>query len=296
MARDPFMEGFETQRIEANGIKINVAVAGQGKPLLLLHGHPQTHIVWRKVAPAFLDAGYQLIAPDLRGYGDSDKPASDPRHITYFKRTMAVDQIEVMRALGHARFSMIGHDRGGRVAHRLALDHPNALEKMIVVDIAPTATMYAQTDMEFARRYFWWFFFIQPYDLPESLMLADTENFLRKHIDAQMAVKGSVEEEVIAEYFRCYNDPAGIHAVCEDYRAAAGIDLEYDEADAGRKIETPLMAIWGNNGVVGQLFDVKKSWEEKATNVSGLGLDCGHSIPEELPEEFAAACLGFLEG
>jgi haloacetate dehalogenase len=290
----PFLSGFELQKQCVQGIDINYALAGSGQPVLLLHGHPQTHVVWRKIAPALVAQGYQVIAPDLRGYGDSDKPASDKQHLAYSKRVMAADQIELMASLGHERFSVVGHDRGGRVAHRMALDHPEAVNSVTVLDIAPTLTMYERTDQEFATRYFWWFFLIQPYDLPERLIGYDSEYFIRRHIAGQVKIDGSVEEDIIAEYLRTYRDPATIHAICEDYRASSTIDLEHDRADSDQFIECPLLAIWGERGVVGQLYDVEDTWRSKAKSVEGLALPCGHAIPEEAPKELTEALLRFL--
>jgi len=234
LSTQTFLQGFEQHRVEVNNVQINYVVSGDGPPLLLLHGHPQNLIVWRKVAAAFINAGYKVIASDLRGYGDSSKPEGGPNHSNYSKREMAKDQVELMQQLGHRRFTVIGHDRGGRVAHRMALDHADTIEKIVVVDIAPTATMYAKTDMEFARRYFWWFFLIQPAPIPETLIGHDPEFFLRTHIRAQLGDPdaGHVSEEVFNEYLRCYCKPETITAVCEDYRAAATIDLEHDADDS----------------------------------------------------------------
>lgn len=296
MVASAFLAGFDVQRVQLPGIAINYASAGTGPPILLLHGHPQTHVVWRKVAPRLVAAGYQVIAPDLRGYGDSDKPESDPSHLPYSKRVMAADQIALMKHLGHETFSVVGHDRGGRVAHRLALDFPDAVERLAVLDIAPTRTMYAQTNQEFATRYFWWFFLIQPDGLPEKMIASDPEYFLRRHIAGQVKIEGSVEEAVIAEYLRSYSDPATLHAICEDYRAAASIDLDHDQADQASRINAPLLAIWGEQSVVGELYDVKATWQEKANRVSGVALSCGHAIPEEAPAELTAHILRFLAG
>jgi haloacetate dehalogenase len=287
------MPGFREQDIDAAGIRIRTAIGGSGPPLLLLHGHPQTHLTWHKVAPA-LAKRFTVVATDLRGYGDSAKPEGGENHVNYSKRAMAADQVAVMRALGHERFLLIGHDRGGRVAHRLALDHPDAVAKLVVLDIAPTAAMYALTDKEFATRYFWWFFLIQPFDLPERLIAADPDYFLDHHIAGQIKVPGSVDPRVMAEYRRCYRDPATRHAICEDYRAAAGIDLEHDAADAEKRIIAPLLALWGGRGTVGALFDVLALWREKARDVRGQALDCGHSPQEEAPEALLAALDGFL--
>ena len=264
MAKSRFLSGFETQTVHANGIVINVATAGSGPAVLLLHGHPQTHVVWRHVAPRLVRAGFTVVAPDLRGYGDSEKPASDPNHLSYSKRVMAEDQVALMRNLGFETFSVVGHDRGGRVAHRLSLDHPSCVERIAVLDIAPTATMYALTDKEFATRYFWWFFLIQPFDFPERLIGSDPEYFLRRHIAGQVKVKGSVSEEILQEYLRSYQNPKTLHAICEDYRASATIDLKHDEQDAATKIQAPLLAIWGDQSVVGSLYDVQATWQEKA--------------------------------
>ena len=236
-----------------------------------------------------------MVAADLRGYGDSAKPAGGEGHVNYSKRAMAKDQVEVMAKLGFDRFAVVGHDRGGRVAHRMALDHPGRIERLAVLDIAPTATMYARTDKEFATRYFWWFFLIQPFDLPERLIGADPEYFLRRHIEGQVKTAGAVDEAIFQEYLRCYRDPATRHAICEDYRAAASIDLEHDAADSDRKVTAPLLALWGAKGVVGQLYDVLATWREKAGDVRGRAIDCGHALQEEAPERDAGRVAGVFE-
>jgi haloacetate dehalogenase len=287
------MPGFAWRDIDADGIRIRTAVGGAGPPLLLLHGHPQTHLTWHKVAP-HLARRFTVIATDLRGYGDSAKPEGGENHIQYSKREMAADQIAVMRQLGHEDFAVLAHDRGARVAHRLALDHPEAVTKLVLLDIAPTAAMYALTDKEFATRYFWWFFLIQPFDLPERMIGGDPDYFLEKHIAGQIKIAGSTDPRVMAEYRRCYRDPAMRHAACEDYRAAAGIDLEHDAADADRRIAAPVLALWGAKGTVGALFDVLALWREKATDVRGHAIDCGHSPQEEAPASLLAALDGFL--
>ena len=292
----PFLAGFRLLDAEVMPeLAIRAAVGGGGPPLLLLHGHPQTHVTWRKVTSA-LARRFTVVAADLRGYGDSSKPEGGENHTAYSKREMARDQVALMRALGLPRFAVVGHDRGGRVAHRMALDHAEAVERLAVIDIAPTATMYARTDRTFATRYFWWFFLIQPEPLPERLIAADPEFFLRRHIEGQSRTPGATEAAAFAEYLRCYRDPATRHAICEDYRAAAGIDLEHDEADAGVKVRAPLLALWGARGTVGQLYDVLETWREKALNVRGRALDCGHTLQEERPEETAAELLAFLGG
>ena len=271
-----------------------MALGGSGPPLLLLHGHPQNHVTWHKVAPGLARAGFTVVAADLRGYGDSSKPPGGENHVGYSKRAMALDQVEVMGTLGFSRFAVVGHDRGARVAHRMALDHPGAVERLALLDIAPTATMYARTDKEFATRYFWWFFLVQPFDLPERMIGADPEYFLRRHLLGQRKTEGAASEAVVQEYLRCYRDPATIHAICEDYRAAASIDLEHDAADAGRKVAAPLLALWGAKGTVGALYDVLATWREKALDVRGRALDCGHALQEELPQELLAELLAFL--
>ncbi|WP_315832692.1 alpha/beta hydrolase [Bradyrhizobium prioriisuperbiae] len=290
----PLLEGFRL--IDAslgNGITIRAAIGGKGPLLLLLHGHPQTHVTWRKVAPRLAEH-FTIVAADLRGYGDSSKPEGGERHIAYSKRSMAQDQVALMRGLGHPRFGVAGHDRGGRVAHRMALDHPDAVSRIAVIDIAPTATMYARTNKEFATRYFWWFFLIQPAPLPERMIGADPEMFLRKHIDGQVKTPGATEPAAFAEYLRCYNDPATRHAICEDYRAAATIDLDHDALDANKRITAPLLAIWGKLGTVGALYDVLGTWREKATDVSGRAFDCGHTLQEERPQETIAELVSFF--
>jgi haloacetate dehalogenase len=291
------MPDFEPFDVVTEGdVTIHGVRAGQGLPVLLLHGHPQTHLTWHEVAPQLVSAGYQVIAPDLRGYGDSSRPPGGDHHAGYSKRMMARDQVAVMRSLGHERFAVIGHDRGGRVAHRMALDHPGAVDCVTVIDIAPTATMYAQTNQEFARRYFWWFFLIQPAPLPERLIEGDLEFLLRSHLAAQSKTPGVPSEELIQEYLRCYRLPGGIHAICEDYRAAASIDLEHDAVDtgAGRKLEMPLLVLWGSKGVVGEIYDVLATWRAVAADVRGQPLDCGHSPQEERPAQTVAALLEFM--
>jgi haloacetate dehalogenase len=290
----PFLRGFTLNDFETSSdIRIRYAIAGNGPPLLLLHGHPQTHATWRKIAPALAER-FTVIAADLRGYGDSSKPEGGEDHVHYSKREMAKDQVELMQALGHERFFVAGHDRGGRIAHRMALDHPEAVTKVALFDIAPTATMYAKTDKTFATRYFWWFFLIQPYPLPERLIEADPEFFLRKHIDGQNKIPNATEPEAFAEYLRCYLDPKTRHAICEDYRAAAGIDLAHDAADADKGIVAPVLALWGGRGTVGALYDVLATWREKALDVRGRALDCGHTLQEESPEEVLKEMTAFF--
>jgi haloacetate dehalogenase len=290
----PFLDAFRLVDVAVSSeITIRAALGGKGPPLLLLHGHPQTHVTWRKVAP-LLAAHFTVVAADLRGYGDSSKPEGSESHNVYAKRDMARDQVLLMRALGHRCFGVVGHDRGGRVAHRMALDHPDAVTRLAVLDIAPTATMYARTSKEFATRYFWWFFLIQPAPLPERMIGADPEFFLRKHLEAQTKTPGTLEPEVFAEYLRCYKNPATLHAICEDYRAAATIDLVHDAEDSDARIKVPLLAVWGANGTVGALYDVLETWREKATQVEGRAFNCGHTLQEEQPDELGAELKAFF--
>lgn len=287
-------EGFRAERIATPEAEIFARVGGSGPPLLLLHGYPQTHVMWRKVAPRLAER-FTVVAPDLRGYGDSAKPPGLPDHANYAKRAMARDQVEAMRALGFARFAVAGHDRGGRVAHRMALDHPERIERLAVLDIVPTRTMYARTDRTFATAYYHWFFLIQPAPFPEQLIGAAPEAYLRKHMGGRYAGLAPFEPDGWPEYLRCLKDPAAIHATCEDYRAAASIDLVHDDADFGRvRIACPLLVLWGAHGVIERCFDALADWREYANDVRGRALDCGHYLAEERPAETAAALLEFF--
>ncbi|CAN5861181.1 alpha/beta hydrolase [soil metagenome] len=285
-------EGFDNQRVEVSGAEIHLVRGGDGPPLLLLHGYPQTHVIWHKVA-ARLAEEFTVVATDLRGYGDSSKPLGGEDHCGYSKRAMAQDQVEVMDRLGFDSFHVAGHDRGGRVAHRMVLDHPESVEKLAVLDIAPTHTMYTAIDMEFATAYYHWFFLIQPYDLPERLIGADPEYYLRKKIGQWGRDEKAITPETFAEYLRCFT-PEMIHASCEDYRASASIDLVHDEEDLHRKIASPLLVLWGEKGFVGKKYDVVASWQEKASDVRGGSVPGGHFLPEEAPEETLQRLLGFF--
>jgi haloacetate dehalogenase len=288
------LPGFTERVIDVGETGIHCLDAGAGKPVLLLHGHPQNLLTWWRIAPRLVEAGYHVVLADLRGYGDSGRPPGGEGHIGYSKRAMAADQLKLMRALGADRFTVIGHDRGARVAHRMALDFPEAVERLALFDIAPTATMYARADKAFATRYFWWFFLIQPFDMPERMIGADPAYFLKKHIDGQVKTPGAVDPAIFADYLRCYSRPETIHAICEDYRAAATIDLAHDAADAEKRVTAPVLALWGAKGVVGQTYDVLATWREKAIDVSGKALDCGHTLQEEAPEAVLAEILPFL--
>lgn len=286
-------ENFEQKSIQTSGATINCVVGGSGPPLLLLHGYPQTHVIWHKIAPR-LAADFTVVASDLRGYGDSSKPPSDVQHLPYSKRAMAQDQVELMAALGFQEFSVVGHDRGGRVAHRLTLDHADRVKRLVVLDIAPTYQMYMTTDKEFATAYYHWFFLIQPAPFPETLIGADPEYFLRTKTSRSSGDDTALTPEAMAEYIRCFSDPATIHASCEDYRASATIDLVHDEADMTQKISCPLLALWGSQGLVGRKYNVLESWRERAINVHGQALPCGHYLPEEAPDQTYQALKEFL--
>jgi len=284
---------FTTRRIATSGAEIHCEFGGSGPPLLLLHGYPQTHAMWHRIAPRLAER-FTVVCADLRGYGDSSKPDGGAGHVGYSKRAMANDQVEVMRALGFARFGLVGHDRGGRVAHRLCLDHPLAVERVGVLDISPTRVMYAGTDMAFATAYYHWFFLIQPFDLPERLIGADPIYYLRRKLSGFSSPLDIFDPRALAEYERCFRDPATIHASCEDYRAAATIDLEHDAADAHLRVEPPLLALWGERGVVHRLFEPIVDWNQVARDVRGKALPSGHYLAEEVPEETLAELLAFF--
>ena len=288
--------GFVPRRIDGAGTPIHCVVGGTGPPLLMLHGYPQTHAMWHKIA-LDLARDYTVVCADLRGYGDSGKPASDDTHAAYSKRAMAADMVAVMRALGHERFRLAGHDRGGRVAHRLALDHPQCVERVAVLDISPTRLMFRATDMAFAKAYYHWFFLIQPFDMPERMIGADPRYYLRRKTSGWGSAGGAFfDPRAYAEYERCFVDPVTIHATCEDYRAAASIDLEHDDADvaAGRVVECPLLVLWGKKGVVERCFHPLEDWRSVARDVRGEALPTGHYLAEEAPLETLAALRAFF--
>ena len=275
---------FTSRRIKTSGAEINCVVGGSGPPLLLLHGYPQTHAMWHRLAPRLAER-YTVVCSDLRGYGDSSKPDGGERHVNYSKRAMAADQVEVMRALGFARFRLAGHDRGARVTHRLCLDHPDAVVRAAVLDISPTRIMYASTNKAFATAYYHWFFLIQPFDLPERMIGADPIYYLHKKLAGWSSGLQHFDPRALAEYERCFRDPATIHATCEDYRAAASIDLQHDAADADAKIVCPLLTLWGTKGVVHRMFDPISDWKSVARDVIGKPVVSGHFLAEEAPEE-----------
>ena len=278
---------FETRRIRTAGAEIHCELGGSGPPLLLLHGFPQTHAMWHRIAPA-LAQEYTVVCADLRGYGDSSKPPTDNEHSPYSKRAMAADMVEVMRTLGYPRFRLGAHDRGARVAHRLCADHPDAVEQVALIDISPTRKMYMSTDFEFATLYYHWYFLIQPFDMPEKLIGADPAYYLRRKTGSWgTSSKAIFDPRAFAEYERCYSNPATIHASCEDYRASATIDLRHDDVDveSGRKVTCPLLVLWGEKGVVNKCFKPIDDWREVASDVRGRTLPGGHYLAEELPEE-----------
>lgn len=289
--------GFSDGRVTLpDGMTLRVRRGGHGAPLLLLHGYPQTSACWHKVAPALAKTGFEVIVPDLRGYGGSDKPPSDATHSPYSKRAMAQDMVSLMQGLGHDTFQLAGHDRGGRVAHRMMLDHPKAVLKGAVLDIAPTATMYALTDKDFATGYYHWFFLIQPAPLPETLIGADPEFYLTRKIGAWGKSGTEVfDPKALEEYIHHFSDPATIHASCEDYRAAATLDLEHDAEDAQARIRCPLLVLWGRDGLVGRTYDMPDTWQDNAHDVRGHALPCGHFLPEEQPLATLDAFMDFFD-
>ncbi len=286
-------ESFEQTQITTSGAVINLVRGGNGFPLLLLHGYPETHIMWHKIAPR-LAQEFTVIVPDLRGYGDSSKPRGDPDHYIYSKRAMAQDMVEVMTSLGFEEFYVVGHDRGGRVGHRMALDHVQRVKKLAVLDIAPTYKMYMTADKTFATIYYHWFFLIQPYDLPERLIGSQPEYYVRSCLTRWSAEATAFTPEVVQEYVRCFSDPATIHATCEDYRASAAIDLLHDEADVSQKVVCPLLVLWGEKAFIGRKYDVLETWRERANDVRGGVIPGGHFLPEEAPDETYRALYEFL--
>ncbi|MEM6352973.1 MAG: alpha/beta hydrolase [Cyanobacteria bacterium P01_D01_bin.14] len=286
-------EGFDTQVIDTDSAKIFTRIGGAGPPLLLLHGYPQTHAMWHRVAPALANH-FTVVCPDLRGYGDSSKPATDTEHLPYAKRVMAQDQVEVMAALGFDQFLAAGHDRGARVLHRLLLDHPQRVLKAALLDIVPTRYIYQTITQQMATVYEHWFFLIQPDGLPERMIGHDPDDYLKTKLARWSADPAAFTPEAMAEYLRCFRHPETIHATCEDYRAAATIDLVHDEADLAQKIQCPLLVLWGVKGAMEKHYDVMSVWQKRAVDVQGQALPCGHFLPEEAPEETAQALLDFL--
>ena len=289
--------GFLKDQRHVNGVDIACRVGGSGPGLLLLHGHPQTSAIWHKVAPE-LAKHFSLVIADLRGYGDSSKPNGGARSADYSKRVMARDMLQVMQHFGHSQFKVMGHDRGARVAHRLALDHSDAVERMVLLDIAPTVAMYSQTTEAFARAYWHWFFLIQKTPFPERLINANPAGYVRDVIGGRSAGLAPFDLRALAEYERCMALPGAAHALCEDYRASADIDLEHDREDiaSGHMLTTPTQILWGEKGTVHRCFEPLKEWQKVGTNVVGHTLPCGHYIAEEAPQELLDSALPFLRG
>ena len=288
--------GFEHREVDVgSGVRIAATIGGAGPPLLLLHGHPQTRAIWHRVAPTLAQT-HTVIAADLRGYGDSSKPQAGADHASYSKRAMALDQLALMRELGFGRFDVLAHDRGARVAHRLAADHPEAVRSLALMDIAPTLAMYEQTSDDFARAYWHWFFLIQAAPLPERLIRADPPAYVRDIVGRRHAGLSTFDPRALAEYERCIALPGTADAICADYRAAAGIDLVHDRADraAGRMLKMPLLALWGRDGVVGRCFKPLEEWNRVAVDVAGDDLPCGHYIAEEAPQALLDKVVPFL--
>ena len=282
-------EGFDLSMIDTGKAVIRVRQGGNGPPLLLLHGHPQTHFMWHKIAPR-LAQDFTVIATDLRGYGQSSKPPTTPDHMPYSKRVMAQDQIAVMRHFGFEHFFVAGHDRGGRCAYRMAPDHPECVRKLAVLDIIPIGEALRRTNMAFALGFWHWFFLAQPYDLPEGLIGANPDNFYFRTGREKFA------PEALADYLDSVHNPATIHAMCEDYRAGATIDFGLDESDRGqRRITCPTLVLWSLQGELEEWYDVLAIWREWADNVRGHGIDCGHYLAEEAPDETYTALHSFLK-
>ena len=289
------LESFSTQQVSGPAGLLHTRKGGNGPPLLLLHGHPQSHAMWHLVAPA-LARHFTVVMMDLRGYGNSVRPAGDAEHAAYSKRAMALDALAVMQHYGFERFGVLAHDRGARVAHRLALDHPTAIERMLLLDIAPTLAMYENTTQAFATAYWHWFFLIQPPPLPEALIESDPVRYIRSVMGKRHAGLAAFAPEALAEYERCAQIAGTAEAICEDYRASATIDLVHDRDDvrSGRKVTQPLKVLWGEHGAVGQCFDVLALWRERTTQLSGNSLPCGHYIAEEAPELLIPQALNFF--
>lgn len=287
----PGFEGFTVERVHAGDVFINVCHGGDGPPLLLLHGYPQTHVMWHRVAPV-LARQFTVVCPDLRGYGDSAKPPGGGDHDAYSKRTMAADQLRVMASLGFSRFAVAGHDRGARVALRLALDHPDAVSHLAVLDIVPTRVIYETIDEHRAATVWRYFFLIQPHDLPERLIAGDRRGYLDWTLNEWCGTPGALDGPAVAEYDRCF-DAATIHATCEDYRAGATVDLVHDRADASRQLACPTLVLWSESGI-GSGYDVPGIWRARAPRFTGAALDCGHFLAEERPGAVTEALRSFL--
>ena len=292
-----FFDGWQPEQVEVGGGTVRLRPRGYGPPVLVLHGNPQTHAIWHKVAPG-LGGRFTVICPDLRGYGASFKPEATPDHAPYAKREMARDMVEVMQRLGHERFRLAGHDRGGRVAHRLALDHPERVEKLAVLDIIPTLEHFERTDMRFAMGYYHWFWFAQPHPFPEVVINAAPKAWFFAHTSREPKPPDFFDKEALADYLAAAHDPAAIRGMCEDYRAAATIDLDHDRGSraAGRKVACPLLVLWGRGGKIEQWYDALAVWRMYcATETGGGGVNSGHYLAEEAPDEVIARFEPFFD-
>lgn len=285
--------GFERRQIETTEAAINLVTGGSGPPLLLLHGYPQTHVMWRKVAPALAE-NFTVVIPDLRGYGDSSKPPAGDNFINYSKRALAQDQVETMAALGFERFAVAGHDRGARVTHRLLRDHGNKISRAATLDIVPTLYRFETIDQKAATGSWHWFFLIQGHGLPEHMIGSDPEFFLHHMFGRLLRHQGAIEDVAWAEYLRCFKNSDTIRATCDEYRAGASIDLVHDRADLAQKVKVPMLVLWGTSSGQGSGYDMLKVWRDHAEDVRGFGIDSGHFIPEEKPTEVTAALKDFF--
>jgi haloacetate dehalogenase len=300
--REDFFKGFKTEDIKTSGTTIHTVYGGNrsGPPLLLLHGIPETHILWRKVAPA-LAQDYFVVMTDLRGYGDSGKPPGGADHFAYSKRAMAQDQVEVMKYLGFDKFALVGHDRGGRAAHRVALDHPEVLTKLVILDIVPTYLLYQNITQEFATIFYHWFLLVQPEPFPETIVANSAEYFLKCTLlwlggrPIGEDVPDFVGRDVFQEYLRTFSQPETIHAICEDYRAAASIDLAHDKADLDKKIQCPLLVLWSEKGPFHRMYNVLQTWQDRAVQAKGHAMPTGHFLPEQMPQELTQELQTFLQ-
>jgi haloacetate dehalogenase len=290
-----FFPGFEHRHIETSGARIYLTTGGSGPPLLLLHGYPQTHLMWRNLAPR-LAAEFTVVVPDLRGYGDSSKPPAGPDNSNYSKRALAQDQVETMATLGFERFMVAGHDRGARVAHRLARDHPQRIERLALLDIVPTLYRFETIDQKAATSSWHWFFLIQPSGFPERLIGAEAEFFLRHQLGALLREPAKLEPEAFAEYLRCFKNPETIRATCDEYRAGATIDLIHDRADRGHRLTMPLLMLWGERSSQGSGYDILSVWRDHAEDVTGHAVNSGHFLAEEAPEDTYRALRDFFTG
>ncbi len=292
----PMFEGFSSRTVAAEEADIHLRLGGDGPPLLLLHGYPQTSAMWHRVAPGLAER-FTVVAADLRGYGGSAKPPSDPGHHTYAKRAMAADMVQVMAELGFASFAVSGHDRGGRVAYRMALDHPAVVTRLAVLDIVPTHVMWQRMDTELAMAVYHWLFLAQPDGLPEKLIGADPGWWVREKLRRWAGKPDAFAPEALEEYVRCFSDPAAIHASCEDYRAGATVDDLHDAADLGRRrIACPVLALWGEDGISRRAEDPLAAWRPWCDHVDGHSVPGGHFLAEESPVETLTALKGFFSG